>query len=421
MYRDSVGIPPLTMVDDCISISKCGTETVEVNAYLNAKTNVKKLQYGETKCVKLHVGQKSEICPEIKINTWKVKKVKNLLTAQYEMSDEIGELHSLTEANQQKYLGDILSSNSQNIKNIEERKRKGLGIIQQIKNILEEGFFGAHHFEAALLLRESLFLNSILLNSEAWVNLNKKELNELTVVDNMLLRTIWNCSASTSVPMMFLDLGCVPINVCIMKRRIMFLHYILQQPEQSLLYKCFKAQLNNKLAGDWVIQVESDLRELKIVDSLWEIKLMTKFTLKSILKKHTLQYAFEKLMSVKKSQSKCSQVEYNELKIQSYVTTDLLTTEQKKLLFQLRSGTYPVFANQKYLHSDILCPCCREEDDTISHQLSCRFQSDVNSQLDASLTSEDIFSQDIQRQCQVTMMFDQAMNRRKIFNQHVIY
>ena len=58
LYRNKVKIPPLTMVDDCIAMAKCGTDTVEINAYLNAKTNCKKLQYGEKKCVKMHVGKK---------------------------------------------------------------------------------------------------------------------------------------------------------------------------------------------------------------------------------------------------------------------------------------------------------------------------------------------------------------------------
>ena len=52
-YRGKVAVPPLTMVDDLIAASKCGNETVELNAYLNCKTNIKKLQFGEQKCKKM--------------------------------------------------------------------------------------------------------------------------------------------------------------------------------------------------------------------------------------------------------------------------------------------------------------------------------------------------------------------------------
>ena len=52
-------------------------------------------------------------------------------------------------------------------------------------------FMGNIFFVAAVLLRESLFINSILLNSEAWFNLTDKEINVLTIVDNALVRSIW--------------------------------------------------------------------------------------------------------------------------------------------------------------------------------------------------------------------------------------
>ena len=102
-----------------------------------------------------------------------------------------------------------------------KRKQKGFLIIEQIKKILQDGFFGKHHFAAAVLLRESLFINSILLNGEVWVNLTRKEVHELTLVDNVLLRAIWECPSYTSIPVMFLDLGIKPIKFHLIQRRIL--------------------------------------------------------------------------------------------------------------------------------------------------------------------------------------------------------
>ena len=45
-YKGLVGIPPLSMVDDLACISTCGLETVQMNGFINAKTNIKKLQFG---------------------------------------------------------------------------------------------------------------------------------------------------------------------------------------------------------------------------------------------------------------------------------------------------------------------------------------------------------------------------------------
>ena len=47
------GSSPLAMVDDLACITNCGIETVKTNAYINAKTNLKKLQFGPDKCHKI--------------------------------------------------------------------------------------------------------------------------------------------------------------------------------------------------------------------------------------------------------------------------------------------------------------------------------------------------------------------------------
>ena len=55
-YKESVGIPPLSMVDDLVLISTCGLNSVLINGFINSKTNQKKLQYGVDKCHRMHVG-----------------------------------------------------------------------------------------------------------------------------------------------------------------------------------------------------------------------------------------------------------------------------------------------------------------------------------------------------------------------------
>ena len=56
-YKDLVPIPPLGLVDDLFTISTCGYKTNLLNKFINAKAAMKKLQFGTSKCVKLHVGK----------------------------------------------------------------------------------------------------------------------------------------------------------------------------------------------------------------------------------------------------------------------------------------------------------------------------------------------------------------------------
>ena len=80
IHKNNVAVFSLTMVADAIGVSKCGSDSVELNAFMNAKTNCKKLKYGEKQCVKMHIGSDDTICPDIYIDTWKVETVKNYKT-----------------------------------------------------------------------------------------------------------------------------------------------------------------------------------------------------------------------------------------------------------------------------------------------------------------------------------------------------
>ena len=54
---------------------------------------------------------------------------------------------------EQTYLGDLISSDGTHKKKVQERSNKGLGVINQIVNILESTFFGKYFFEIAMVLR----------------------------------------------------------------------------------------------------------------------------------------------------------------------------------------------------------------------------------------------------------------------------
>ena len=79
MYRGEVEIPPLSMVDDVLCVSECGFKTTMSHAFISLKTDSKKLQFGASKCKKLHVGKGCEEykCQTLKIDDWKELEVVN--------------------------------------------------------------------------------------------------------------------------------------------------------------------------------------------------------------------------------------------------------------------------------------------------------------------------------------------------------
>ena len=71
---------------------------------------------------------------------------------------------------------------------IEDRKNKGYGIVAEILAILEDIPLGRYKIEIGLMLRQSMLLNGILFNSEAWHAITEKDIKALENVDEHLLR-----------------------------------------------------------------------------------------------------------------------------------------------------------------------------------------------------------------------------------------
>ena len=95
----------------------------------------------------------------------------------------------------------------------------------------------------AFTLRSSLVLSSILTNSEAWYGLSLAEIEQLEQVDVMLIRRILEVGQSCPKEMLYLETVCTPIRYSIMLGKIMFLHCILNEEQESLIHRMLKAQL----------------------------------------------------------------------------------------------------------------------------------------------------------------------------------
>ena len=160
------------------------------------------------------------------------------------------------------------------MKNILARVSRGGGIINQIMSILEEICFGDYHFQVAVMLRNTLFISSVLCNSEAWYDITAEERDKLEQADENLLRRILECPAKTPKEMLYLELNCLPIRFIIMSRRLNFLSSILKEDEDSLLFKFLQAQLRNPNKKDWGQTVSKDMEMLEMDVSIYNIASM---------------------------------------------------------------------------------------------------------------------------------------------------
>ena len=129
-YKNLVKIMPLAMVDDLLAIAPCGQESLSLNTFMNVQIECKKLKFhtpdekGKTKCHKLHVGPRNKLCPPLEVHGT-----------------------PMVEVDHDTYLGDIVSADGKNTRNVRKRISKGIGIISDIMNILEKVTFGEYYFK----------------------------------------------------------------------------------------------------------------------------------------------------------------------------------------------------------------------------------------------------------------------------------
>ena len=85
-----------------------------------------------------------------------------------------------------------------NIQNIREKTNRAVGIVNKITTCLIERPYGKHTFSAALLMRESMLIGTLLNNSESWINLTTKDIESIEKPDVMLLRKVLGSSGNPS-------------------------------------------------------------------------------------------------------------------------------------------------------------------------------------------------------------------------------
>ena len=228
MYKKSVEIPPLTMQDDTLGISECGTKSKQMNQFLNTRTGIMNLQFGQDKCETMHIGKThiSDICCDMSVDSWKEKLIVKT-NGDKELCDIYVGKELMKHVNTKKYLGDIISNDGRNKTNITDRTNKSIGNINKIITSLNERPYGRHFFRAYKLMREGVLLGGMLTNSETWINLTMENIDELEKPDTILQRKVLSSTGNPSKVFMMLELGLIPVRYLIIQKRLQFLHYLL--------------------------------------------------------------------------------------------------------------------------------------------------------------------------------------------------
>ena len=303
----------------------------------------------------------------------------------------------------EKYLGDTIMANGSNKLNIKKRMDKGVGGVSQIMTILENTCYGPYHFQVAAVLRESLLVNSILTNSEAWYGLTKSDIELLESVDELLLRRVLEVPSTCPKEMLYLEMGCLPIKFIISSRRLAFLHYILNENETSVISRVFKAQCSQPLQDDWCKSVTADIENFQLNLDFSEIKEMSENSFKLRVKSAVTCKAMEELTKLKNKHSKVMNIVHRKLEMQKYLKPNSLTNREAKFAFHSRTRMLKVRKNYGGSYSKHFCPICKDEneEDSQQHLLFCERLVDNNTLAEEVPVYNDLFSEHLDKQIRI--------------------
>ena len=91
------------------------------------------------------------------------------------------------------------------------------------------------------------------------MNYTEKDIRILEQCDENLLSSILECENNSSNALKYLELGVIPIRLEIMKRKLLFLQYILKQDKESMVYSVLKAIEDNPIKNDFVLTSKNNI------------------------------------------------------------------------------------------------------------------------------------------------------------------
>ena len=369
-YKNVLDITPLAFIDDCLGFSKCGADSVELNSIINTKIDSKKMRLSSKKCHHLHFSKTSTKC----------------------FSNLKADNQPMQKSTVCSYLGDILSSNGSLDATIEQRRQKGVGICSQITGMVNGLSLGHHYYKISFMFRDCMLVNGILTNANVWYQIKDAQIDTLENIDLMLIRKLVKGHSKAPKEAFYLETGLLPIRFVIKKRRLMFLHNILNLPGHEIVRKVYNVQKQITTKNDWYNLVQENKTELKITLSDEEISKISEEKFRSIVTRAVDIEALEYLNSIASGHSKAEDLVKTRRIREEYFVDNRFSKSEIELLFALRTRTVPdIKANFPSQHkNNLVCDLCQVAIDCQEHLLTC-YKLNKNSVTPSKMSYSDIY------------------------------
>ena len=378
---ETMRIPVLLWVDDVLSFAIGDKEQEEILKKVDEFAVKHRLQWGHAKCNVMRVGH------HLKNHT----KTWNLGTMQIE------------ETTTYKYLGDVISNDGKNIKNIESRKAKTLATTINMNSIASTEILCKIETSVLLELHDKVTVPGLLANAEAWT-LSKTELNEIEKIEYQALRNMFDLPLHTPIPAIVFTLGTLYTHLRIEKRRLNYLHKLLNRPNTQWTNQVFHILEEQNLG--WAKSIKQTLRSLDLPTDLttvkekrpneWKRLVNEKIEVKNRARLIEDCHKMENGQKVRKTKTSSIVDLISADTYERKPATELcgLSKQETKTIIISRFKMLECGANFKN-RSSTLCQTCKNRDDEDHRLNNCiRFRATNNYDLVEKTNFDDVFSDD---------------------------
>ena len=239
-------IATLLWVDDVVTCVDGEKNQNNILEKINKFAINHKLQWGKEKCRVMRFGKHNEDPKE-----WKIGKM------------------AITETDSYKYLGDTLTSDGKNAKNLSERKSKMKISTSTIHSIAANEILNQIETSILLDLHEKINIPGLLVNSEAW-SLSKGEKDELEKIETQTLRDLFDLPVHTPTPAILYSLGTLYTSLRLDMKQLIYLHKLLNRHPTHWTHKTLTTLTDKKIG--WSKSISDTLVRHKLPSDFQAIK-----------------------------------------------------------------------------------------------------------------------------------------------------
>ena len=201
---------------------------------------------------------------------------------------------------------------------------------------------------------------------EGWSNIVQKDIEDLEIPDKILLRKILSTAGNPCTVFMQLEMGIIPVKYVIIKKRMIFLHYILNESIDCMIRQVFTALKEDSRKGDFIFMSNNDRIELEINKTDEKIAEITKYCWKKYVKERVKSSALTNLCIENSKKEKTQNIWFDKLEMSKYLQENKRTS-LSKVIFSVRSKTLDVKEWFPWKYDTVNCVACGNYPETIDH------------------------------------------------------